>query len=86
MLSTKHVAEMFDVTNQTVCNWVRRGVQVRGRAVYLACRQVGGHWKFTKEQIADFVKAINSPAEKPARSAQRGAKMAKAKAVELLRP
>jgi Helix-turn-helix domain len=86
MLSSKHVAEFFNVTNQTVCNWVRRGIQVKGRAVYLKCKQVGGHWKFTEEQIADFVKEINSPAEKPIRSAQKEAKMARAKVMELLRP
>jgi hypothetical protein len=86
MLSTKHVAEMFAVTNQTVCNWVRKGVQVKGRAVYLTCQQVGGHWKFTEEQIANFVKEINSPAEKPVRSAHKKARQAKAKAMELLRP
>lgn len=84
MLSSKHVAEMFDVTNQTVCNWVRKGVQVKGRAVYLKCQQVGGHWKFTEEQIAEFVKEINSPAEKPARSAQKEARQARAKATKLL--
>ena len=63
-LSTPQVARMMGVSYTTVIDWIKRGVF----GVKLAANRVGGRWRITSEDLAEFNSAMNG--DKTARTSE----------------
>ena len=46
-------------TRTTLASWIRDGVLLAGRRIYLAAQRVGRRWFVRAEALAEFLDALN---------------------------
>ena len=70
-LAAGQVAKTEHVTLQTVLQWMKVGIRVGSRRIRLHAIKIGGRWRTSPEDLAEFRLALNPQNRKEMRRQQR---------------
>ena len=65
-LSLGQAAARCRVSRRTIYNWLTKGIRVRGQVVYLRAVRMGGWWRTSDKDLAEFTDTLTGASPPPA--------------------